>query len=164
MDSVPTIELNDGHRIPQRGFGVSQVNPADTAPAVSAALEVAYRHIDIAEMYGNERGVCEAIRASGLDRADVFVTSKLDNGKHTHDPRHIPIKLLGFEVDPGTGKWKDLLGVNITLGLPTIRTAVDHGTAFDIAGKGIANERILIEAVEYAEVLASNRAARAAAA
>jgi 4-phospho-D-threonate 3-dehydrogenase / 4-phospho-D-erythronate 3-dehydrogenase len=72
-----------------------------------------------------------------------------------HDQGHIPIKLLGFEVDPKTGKWMDLSGVNITLGLPIIRTSVDHGTAFDIAGRGIANERSLIEAIEYAERLAA---------
>ena len=58
-----------------------------------------------------------------------------------HDQGHIPVKLLGFEVDPATGTWEDLSGVNITLGLPIIRTSVDHGTAFDIAGKGIANEQ-----------------------
>jgi 4-hydroxy-L-threonine phosphate dehydrogenase PdxA len=72
-----------------------------------------------------------------------------------HDQGHIPVKLLGFEVDPKTGRWQELSGVNITLGLPIIRTSVDHGTAFDIAGKGIANERSLIEAIEYAERLAS---------
>jgi 4-hydroxythreonine-4-phosphate dehydrogenase len=70
-----------------------------------------------------------------------------------HDQGHIPVKLLGFEVDPTTGRWQELSGVNITLGLPIIRTSVDHGTAFDIAGKGIANERSLIEAIEYAERL-----------
>jgi 2,5-diketo-D-gluconate reductase A len=85
MNAVPTIELNDGHRIPQLGFGVFQIDPADTARAVSEALEVGYRHIDTAEMYGNERGVGEAVRASGLDRAEVFVTSKLDNGEHRPD-------------------------------------------------------------------------------
>jgi 4-hydroxythreonine-4-phosphate dehydrogenase len=73
-----------------------------------------------------------------------------------HDQGHIPVKLLGFEVDPATGQWMDLSGVNITLGLPIVRTSVDHGTAFDIAGKGIANERSLIEAIEYAERLASS--------
>jgi 4-hydroxythreonine-4-phosphate dehydrogenase len=72
-----------------------------------------------------------------------------------HDQGHIPVKLLGFEVDPETGRWQELSGVNITLGLPIIRTSVDHGTAFDIAGKGIANERSLIEAIEYAERLAA---------
>ncbi|TGE01687.1 4-hydroxythreonine-4-phosphate dehydrogenase PdxA [Methylobacterium nonmethylotrophicum] len=75
-----------------------------------------------------------------------------------HDQGHIPVKLLGFEVDPETGRWVDLSGVNITLGLPIIRTSVDHGTAFDIAGRGIANERSLIEAIEYAERLAGNGA------
>jgi len=72
-----------------------------------------------------------------------------------HDQGHIPVKLLGFEVDPETGRWQELSGVNITLGLPIIRTSVDHGTAFDIAGKGIANERSLVEAIEYAERLAA---------
>jgi 4-hydroxythreonine-4-phosphate dehydrogenase len=74
-----------------------------------------------------------------------------------HDQGHIPVKLLGFEIDPATGRWQELSGVNITLGLPIIRTSVDHGTAFDIAGKGIANERSLIEAIEYAERLAAGR-------
>jgi 4-hydroxythreonine-4-phosphate dehydrogenase len=73
-----------------------------------------------------------------------------------HDQGHIPVKLLGFEVDPATGKWQELSGVNITLGLPIVRTSVDHGTAFDIAGKGIANERSMIEAIEYAERLAGD--------
>lgn len=76
-----------------------------------------------------------------------------------HDQGHIPVKLLGFEVDPATGTWMELSGVNVTLGLPIIRTSVDHGTAFDIAGRGIANERSLIEAIEFAERLAANRAA-----
>ena len=82
---VPTVDLNDGHAIPQLGFGVFQIPPKDTAPAVSVALEAGYRHIDTAEMYGNEQGVGEAVRASGLDRADVFITSKLNNGFHRPD-------------------------------------------------------------------------------
>jgi 2,5-diketo-D-gluconate reductase A len=83
--SVPNVQLNDGHSIPQLGFGVFQVDPGETAPAVSEALEVGYRHIDTAEMYGNERGVGEAIRASGLDRGELYVTSKLNNGFHRPD-------------------------------------------------------------------------------
>jgi 4-hydroxythreonine-4-phosphate dehydrogenase len=71
-----------------------------------------------------------------------------------HDQGHIPVKLLGFDIDPKTGTWNDLSGVNITLGLPIVRTSVDHGTAFDIAGKGIANPQSLVEAIEYAELLA----------
>ncbi|HEX3805747.1 MAG TPA: aldo/keto reductase [Gaiellaceae bacterium] len=85
MSDVPTIELNDGNPIPQLGFGVFQIPPAETARAVSVALEVGYRHIDTAEMYGNERGVGEAVRASGLDRSDVYITSKLNNGFHEPD-------------------------------------------------------------------------------
>jgi 2,5-diketo-D-gluconate reductase A len=83
--SIPSIELNDGHSIPQLGFGVFQIDPAETARAVSEALKVGYRHIDTAEMYGNEREVGEAIRASGLDRGDVYLTSKLNNGFHRPD-------------------------------------------------------------------------------
>ncbi len=71
-----------------------------------------------------------------------------------HDQGHIPVKLLGFDVDAKTKEWKALSGVNITLGLPIIRTSVDHGTAFDIAGKGIAQENSLVEAVEFAIRLA----------
>ena len=67
-----------------------------------------------------------------------------------HDQGHIPVKLLGFDVDPATGKWQAISGVNVTLGLPILRTSVDHGTAFDIAGKGIANPDSLVEAAEYA--------------
>jgi 2,5-diketo-D-gluconate reductase A len=84
-NQIPGIELNDGKTIPQLGFGVFQIPPAETAEAVTTALEAGYRHIDTAEMYGNERGVGEAIRASGLDRADVFITSKLNNGFHEPD-------------------------------------------------------------------------------
>jgi 2,5-diketo-D-gluconate reductase A len=85
VTSVPSITLNDGHEIPQLGFGVFQVPPDDTARATGEALEIGYRHIDTAEMYRNERGVGEAIRASGLERADVYVTSKLSNAAHRPD-------------------------------------------------------------------------------
>jgi 4-hydroxythreonine-4-phosphate dehydrogenase len=74
-----------------------------------------------------------------------------------HDQGHIPVKLLGFNVDPKTGQWQAISGVNITLGLPILRTSVDHGTAFDIAGKGIANEASLVEAAEYAARLIEGR-------
>jgi 2,5-diketo-D-gluconate reductase A len=83
--TIPTLTLNDGNEIPQLGFGVFQVPPEQTEEATLAALEVGYRHIDTAEMYRNEEGVGRAVRASGLDRDDVFVTSKLDNGFHAHD-------------------------------------------------------------------------------
>ena len=82
---MPNIELNDGHTIPQLGFGVFQIPPRDTVEAVTEALEVGYRHIDTAEMYGNEREVGEAVRESGLDRGEVFLTSKLNNSFHRPD-------------------------------------------------------------------------------
>lgn len=85
MSQVPTIELNDGVSIPQLGFGVFQIKPDETAAAVKKALEIGYRHIDTAEMYGNERQVAQGIRDAGLDRGDVFVTSKLNNGFHKPD-------------------------------------------------------------------------------
>jgi 2,5-diketo-D-gluconate reductase A len=101
MTNVPTIELNDGNEIPQLGFGVFQVPPAETAQAVAHALEAGYRHIDTAEMYGNERGVGEAIRACGIARDEVFVTSKLNNGFHRPDDARAAfgrtLEELGFD-------------------------------------------------------------------
>lgn len=83
--SVPTIDLNNGVSIPQLGFGVYQVEPEQTKDATLSALEVGYRHIDTAQMYGNEKGVGEALRESGIARDEIFVTSKLNNGFHAHD-------------------------------------------------------------------------------
>jgi 2,5-diketo-D-gluconate reductase A len=85
VNPVPDVMLNNGRTIPQLGFGVFQVQPGDTVEAVTTALQTGYRHIDTAEMYGNEKEVGEAIAKSGLDRADVFVTSKLSNDAHLPD-------------------------------------------------------------------------------
>jgi 2,5-diketo-D-gluconate reductase A len=84
-NDVPNLRLNNGIEIPQLGFGVFKIPPEQTKEATLTALEVGYRHIDTAEMYGNEREVGEAVRASGLDRGEVFVTSKLNNGFHDPD-------------------------------------------------------------------------------
>jgi 2,5-diketo-D-gluconate reductase A len=98
---IPDITLNNGQVIPQFGFGVFLVKPADTAAAVTAALEAGYRHIDTAEMYGNERQVGEAISRSGLDRSEVYVTSKLSNDAHRPDDARRAfdesLKALGFD-------------------------------------------------------------------
>jgi len=83
--SLPNITLNNGVEIPQLGFGVFQIPPEETKAATLTALEVGYRHIDTAEMYGNEKEVGEAVRASGIDRGDIFVTSKLNNTFHAYD-------------------------------------------------------------------------------
>lgn len=85
MIKVPNLTLNDGNTIPQFGYGVFQIPPADTAEMVSKVFELGYRHIDTAEMYGNEAGVGEAFRNSGLDRNEVYITSKLNNGYHKPD-------------------------------------------------------------------------------
>jgi len=85
MAAVPNIRLNNGVEIPQFGFGVFQIEPGRTVPTVRAALDAGYRHIDTAQMYGNEEGVGQAIRESGVDRDELFVTTKLNNDKHGHD-------------------------------------------------------------------------------
>lgn len=85
MASVPTITLNNGVEIPQLGFGVFQIKPEDTVKATTSALEIGYRHIDTAQMYGNEREVGLAVRESGIPRDEVFVTSKLNNNRLERD-------------------------------------------------------------------------------
>jgi len=99
--TVPTIPLHDGTSIPQLGFGVFQVPPPETAATVATAFEAGYRHIDTAQMYGNEAGVGDAIRESGLDRDDLYVTTKLNNTFHRPDDarREIDASLerLGLE-------------------------------------------------------------------
>lgn len=85
MTNVPAIALNHGARIPQLGFGVFQIEPENTAAAVATALEIGYRHIDTAQMYGNEKEVAQGVRQAGLDRSEVFITSKLNNGAHRPD-------------------------------------------------------------------------------
>jgi 4-hydroxythreonine-4-phosphate dehydrogenase len=72
-----------------------------------------------------------------------------------HDQGHIPVKLMGFLWDGEA--WSSVSGVNITIGLPIIRVSVDHGTAFGKAGKGIANEKSLLDAIDYAILIAENR-------
>ncbi|MEV0803389.1 aldo/keto reductase [Kribbella sp. NPDC050281] len=79
------ITLNNGVRIPQRGFGVFQVPPNETQRAVEQAIETGYRHIDTAAAYNNEAGVGAAVRASGLSREELFVTTKLRNGEHGYE-------------------------------------------------------------------------------
>jgi 2,5-diketo-D-gluconate reductase A len=83
--TVPTIDLNDGNRIPRLGFGVFQVPPEETGEAVAHALQTGYRSIDTAAAYGNEAGVGEAIRESALAREDVFITTKLWNDDQGRD-------------------------------------------------------------------------------
>ncbi len=96
MPTIPSITLNDGVAIPQLGFGVFQVPPAETVAAVTTALELGYRHLDTAAIYGNESEVGQAIAASGIPRDELFVTTKLWNGEQGYDSA-----LSAFELSAG---------------------------------------------------------------
>lgn len=97
--TIADIKLNNGKTIPQLGFGVFQVPPDETQRAVETALEVGYRHIDTASAYQNETGVGAAIKASGLNRDELYITTKLRNGEQ-HMPRQAfeqSIEKLGLD-------------------------------------------------------------------
>jgi 2,5-diketo-D-gluconate reductase A len=102
MASIPQLTLNDGNTIPQLGFGVYKIPEAETADAVLTALDAGYRHIDTAAFYENERGVGEGVRRSGLDRSEVFVTSKVwwtENGyDSTLRSFDASLQRLGFDT------------------------------------------------------------------
>ncbi len=126
MTAVPSIALNNGTQIPQLGFGVFQIEPAETVEAVTSALKVGYRHIDTAQMYGNEKEVGQAIARSDLDPSDVFVTSKLNNNQLGYDAA-----LAAFDqtlTDLGLDRIDLFL---IHWPLPTVRNFVETWTAFE---------------------------------
>lgn len=110
-----------------------------------------------------EAAVAEGIHAEGPVPPDT-IFSKARGGWYDiavamyHDQGHIPLKVVGFVYNRQEQKWDAVEGVNITLGLPIIRVSVDHGTAFDQAGTGTANELSLLNAIEYAIHLANNHA------
>lgn len=84
-DAVPAIRLNDGNTIPQLGLGVYKVDDDEAERTVAVALEAGYRHLDTAELYGNEAGVGRGLRSSGLPRDDVFVTTKVWNDQQGYE-------------------------------------------------------------------------------
>jgi 4-hydroxythreonine-4-phosphate dehydrogenase len=144
---------------PRRRIGVAGLNP----------------HASENGLFGNEeaRGIIpavEAARAEGLDVCGpvppdtVFV--KALGGTFDvvaamyHDQGHIPLKLLGFRMDPATGLYTQMSGINTTIGLPIIRTSVDHGTAFDKAGKNQSNAGSMTDAINMALTFAKNRPAK----
>lgn len=107
---VPKVTLNNGAEIPQIGFGTLNVPPdrnptkentAITAQIVREAIEAGYRHIDTAQMYGNEKGVADGIATAGIPREEIFITSKLGNGNHNPDDVHrsfnVTLEKLGVE-------------------------------------------------------------------
>ncbi len=99
--TVPTIALNDGTTIPQLGFGVFKVDPDETERIVTDALEVGYRHIDTAAIYGNEVGVGRAIEKSGIPRDELFITTKLWNSdqgtQSAFDAIDLSLEKLGLD-------------------------------------------------------------------
>lgn len=109
-----------------------------------------------------EAAKLEGIAADGPIPPDT-VFSKARGGWYDivvamyHDQGHIPLKVVGFVYNQKAGRWDAVAGVNITLGLPIVRASVDHGTAFDQAGKGIANELSLMNAIEYGILLSKSR-------
>ncbi|AOT69585.1 4-hydroxythreonine-4-phosphate dehydrogenase PdxA [Geosporobacter ferrireducens] len=114
--------------------------------------------ISPAILQAQQEGIC----AEGPIAPDTLF-SKARGGQYDivvamyHDQGHIPLKVVGFQYDYTTDKWKTISGVNITLGLPIIRSSVDHGTAFGKAGTGTANEESLLNAIEYGAKLAVTR-------
>jgi 2,5-diketo-D-gluconate reductase A len=99
--TVPQLELNDGRTIPQLGFGVFKVDPDEAERVVSDALEVGYRHIDTAAVYGNEVGVGRAIEKSGIPREELFITTKLWNSdqgtQSAFDAIDLSLEKLGLD-------------------------------------------------------------------
>jgi diketogulonate reductase-like aldo/keto reductase len=100
-DRIPLVPLRGGSQIPQLGFGVFLIPPEETAEAVERALAAGYRHIDTAAAYRNEAAVGQAIRASGLDRSEVFLTTKCFNDDHGHEQarRAFHASLQRLELD-----------------------------------------------------------------
>ena len=99
--TVPTLLLNDGNRIPQIGLGTWPLKDDEAATTVVAGIAAGYRHIDTAYRYGNETGVGRSIRASGIPRDEIFVTTKLDGefqgGDRAVDGLHESLRRLGLD-------------------------------------------------------------------
>ena len=142
--TVPTLAFNDGRTIPQLGFGVYRVDPDHTERIVSDALDVGYRHIDTASLYGNEHGVGRAIEASGIPRDELFITTKLWNSdqgaQQALDAIDLSLEKLGLEhVDLYLIHWpapgRDLFVETWT----TFEKIRDDGKATSI---GVSNFRI----------------------
>ena len=101
--TIPTIALADGRSLPQLGFGTFQVPPADTEKVVTDAIGAGYRHLDTAQMYGNEEGVGRAVAASGLPREEFWITTKLNNTfrerKAAREATERSLEALGGRID-----------------------------------------------------------------
>ena len=156
---IPTLALPTGAPIPVLGFGTYKVAPEDTYDAVSQALEVGYRHIDTAQMYGNEAEVGAALEASGIARKDLFVTTKVDNSNHEPERAAASIRrsledLRTDYVDLLLVHWPlpTLYGGDVALPWPALEDAFNAGGARAI---GLSNyEREHVEAVRKVATVA----------
>ena len=156
---IPTLTLPTGSPIPVLGFGTYKVAPEDTYDAVSRALEVGYRHIDTAQMYGNEAEVGATLEASGIAREDLFVTTKVDNSNHEPERAAASIRrsledLRTDYVDLLLVHWPlpTLYGGDVTLPWPALEDAFNAGGARAI---GLSNyEREHVEAVRAVATVA----------
>ena len=156
---IPTVMLPTGSPIPVLGFGTYKVAPEDTYDAVSRALEVGYRHIDTAQMYGNEAEVGAALEASSIAREDLFITTKVDNSNHEPDRAAASIRrtleaLRTDDVDLLLVHWPlpTLYGGDVALPWPALEDAFNAGGARAI---GLSNyEREHVEAVRKVATVA----------
>lgn len=144
MPTDPALTLRDGACIPAVGFGVYKVDDAAAERAVKTALGVGYRHIDTAEMYGNEAGVGRAIRASGVDRDELFVTTKVWNTNHGRDATmrafDASLERLGLDhVDLYLIHWPAAANDRY---VETWRTLVDLQSAGRATSVGVSNFQI----------------------
>ena len=156
---IPTLTLPTGAPIPVLGFGTYKIAPDDTYEAVSRALNIGYRHIDTAQMYGNDAEVGAAIETSGIPRDEIFLTTKVDNSNHEPERAAASIQrslndLRTDYVDLLLVHWPlpTLYGGDVTLPWPALEDAFTGGSARAI---GLSNyERKHIEAVRAAATVA----------
>lgn len=156
---IPTLTLPTGAPIPVLGFGTYKIAPDDTYEAVSRALNIGYRHIDTAQMYGNEAEVGAAIETSGIPRDEIFLTTKVDNSNHEPERAAASIQrslndLRTDYVDLLLVHWPlpTLYGGDVTLPWPALEEAFTGGSARAI---GLSNyERKHIEAVRAVATVA----------
>ena len=156
---IPTLTLPTGAPIPVLGFGTYKIAPDDTYEAVSRALNIGYRHIDTAQMYGNEAEVGAAIETSEIPRDEIFLTTKVDNSNHEPERAAASIQrslndLRTDYVDLLLVHWPlpTLYGGDVTLPWPALEDAFTGGSARAI---GLSNyERKHIEAVRAVATVA----------
>lgn len=159
--TIPNIALNDGKQIPQLGYGVFKVAPEETERMVSEALAAGYRHIDTASLYGNEEGVGRAIAASGIDRSELYITTKMWNDsrgeQQTRDAMAVSLEKLGLDyVDLYLIHWPAPKNGPIKETWETFAKLREEGLATSI---GVANfdDRYLPELLETGILPAVNQ-------